>query len=598
MTPPRRPAVRRTAGFAFTALLLTATAGVRAADNALALADIRSAITYLVNKEMSAKDVVGLSLALVDDQKIIWAEGFGFADKERRRPAHADTMYAVGDLSQLLTATAVLQWVDRDAAALDQPIQRHVPEFFMRTRDGQPHAITVRQLLSHHAGLPAMHLRGMWTPAPEPLATFVARLKNETAPFPPNLFHAPSFPGYDVLGRLIEKHCGQSFARCLKEHTLEPLGMKHATFQIDSIKNDSYAMHYWSGKPVPSQVVRDVPASGLASSATELAHLAQMLFAQGRYNGRQVLSARSAQEMLHAQNTKVALDLGNHVALPWRLAGVRFAEARTVAWLNNESPFARGRMLLVPEHKLAVVVLTNCSGSTPAVEKISERLMELVLQARKLPPAPAAVPTLTASASPLHRDDVVGHYATKLGLISVSATGQHYQARLLGRTVALRPAGDGLLAPQYHLLGFIPIPLEALKEARLSIARVGGQPHAVAYYRQQTRRLGDRIQPVTLNAAWQRRLGEYTAMERDPLLNLVKMHNVRLAHNDGILQFRYRIPGWLGLMVSIPVRPVSDTELVVEGTGWLMGDSVQVVPRQGQEALRYSGYEFRQVGRP
>ena len=73
------------------------------------------------------------------------------------------------------------------------------------------------------------------------------------------------------------------------------------------------------------------------------------------------------------------------------------------------------------------------------------------------------------------------------------------------------------------------------------------------------------------------------------------MGNVALVHSDGLLYFRYRVPGWLGLVANVAVKPVSDTELVVSGTGWLMGETVRVVQRE-VETLRYSGYEFRRIG--
>ena len=60
----------------------------------------------------------------------------------------------------------------------------------------------------------------------------------------------------------------------------------------------------------------------------------------------------------------------------------------------------------------------------------------------------------------------------------------------------------------------------------------------------------------------------------------------------------YRVPGWLGLTANVPVRPVSDTELVLEGTGWLLGETVQVVQHDGREHLRYSGYELQLLARP
>lgn len=597
---PNRRCGLRLAGF----LLLLVCAAPRAfAAETVAIgtderAVIKHAVSELIRKEMKAKDVAGLSIALVEDQKIAWAEGFGYADRARRRPARAETLYSTGGLSMLFTATALLQFADQGTIDLDQPVKKYLPEFSIRTRFAQAPAITPRHLLAHLSGLPAMHFRNMWAPKPEPLAAFVARLKDETVANPPGHVFSPSFPGYDVLGRVIETSCGQAFAACLQERLFAPLGMQRSTFNAERAERALLATHYWSEKPVDSVVVRDVPAAGLVSSVSDLAHFVQMLFADGKLDGKQILKPRSVQEMLRVQNAAVALDLDTRVGLGWRLSGVRFPQAATVAWLNNESPFARGRMLIVPEHKLGVIVLTNSSGSSEAVEKISERLAELVLQQRK--PLPPAEPRLavTAASAPQKREDIVGHYATALGLISVKADGGRYRAQMLGKTLDLKMQPEGLLAPEYRFLGLIPIPISVLKEARLTTTRVGGKHIAVAYYRNQAHRLGERIEPVRLSAAWRKRLGEYQVVERDPLLDLMKLGNVALAHSDGLLYFRYRVPGWLGLVAKVAVRPVSDTELIIAGTGWLMGETVQVVQREGKEALRYSGYEFRRVGSP
>lgn len=130
----------------------------------------------------------------------------------------------------------------------------------------------------------------------------------------------------------------------------------------------------------------------------------------------------------------------------------------------------------------------------------------------------------------------------------------------------------------------------------MTTTKVSGRHLAVAYYRNQAHRLGERIAPVQLSALWRKRLGNYQPVERDPLLELIKFGSVALVHADGLLYFRYRVPGWLGLTANVPVRPVSDTELVIEGTGWLLGETVQVVQHDGKEHLRYSGYELRRIG--
>ena len=570
-----------------------------AADPDAGLASIRAAISALIRKEMQAHDVIGLSIALVDDRNIAWSEGFGYADRIRRIPAAADTLYVTGGLSQLFTATAVLQLAEQGAIGLDRPVRDALPEFSIRSRFRNAPPITPRNLLSQHAGLPAMHFKGMLAANPEPLARFVAGLRDEYTAFPPNEVFSPSFPGYDVLGRLVEVKCAQPFADCLQAHVLAPLAMTHSTFDAERADRAHLAVNYWNKKPVEMLRLRDVPAAGLVSSVNDLGHFVQMLFDGGRFDGKPVLKPQSIAEMLRAQNANVPLDLDTRVGLAWRLSGVRFPQARQVAWLNNDSPYARGRILILPEQKLGVIVLTNCSGSSEVAERISERLLQLVLQERKLPNVPAAHHTaLTAIKSRPTKEQVRGNYATTLGLITVDGDRARYRAEMFGKTLNLNPQPEGLYAPEYRFLGLIPIPISVLKEVRLTTAEIGGHQVVVAYYREHAHRIGEKIGPVRLSEAWLRRLGTYQVADRDPLLDLVKLGNVALDYTDGALYFRYRVPGWLGLVANIPVRPVSDTELVIDGTGWLMGETIQAVQRDGRDYLRYSGYDFRRVGAP
>lgn len=579
-------------------VLLLPAAG-RAAEPDAGLASIRAAMSELIRKEMQAHDVIGLSIALVDDQKIAWSEGFGYADRDRQIPARADTLYSVGGLSQLFTATAVLQLNEQGVIGLDRPVRDVLPEFSIRSRFRNAAAITPRNLLSQHAGLPAMHFKNMLAANPEPLARFVASLKDEYTAFPPNEVFSPSFPGYDVLGRLVEEKCAKPFADCMQARVLNPLGMERSTFDMDHADRAQTAVNYWNKKPLTGVKVRDLPAAGLVSSATDLSHFVQMLFAGGRFDGKPVLKPQSIAEMLRVQNAQVPLDLDTRVGLAWRLSGVRFPQARQVAWLNNDSPYARGRLLILPEQKLGVIVLTNCSGSSEVAERISERLLQLVLQERKLPNVVAPHHTALTAATPRPTSEQVrGNYATNLGLIAVSGDRARYRAEMFGKALNLNPQPEGLYAPEYRFLGLIPIPISVLKEVRLTTANIEDHQVVIAYYRDHAHRIGEKIDPVRLSDAWLRRLGTYQVADRDPLLDLVKLGNVALAYTDGLLYFRYRVPGWLGLVANIPVRPVSDTELVIDGTGWLMGETIQATRRDGRDDLRYSGYEFRRVGSP
>src|SRR5690349_20899871 len=83
----------------------------------------------LVTHEVADKRLPALSVALVDDQKVVWAAGFGFQDRDRKIPATAETVYRVGSVSKLFTDVAVMQLVEEGKLDLDAPVAKYIPEF-------------------------------------------------------------------------------------------------------------------------------------------------------------------------------------------------------------------------------------------------------------------------------------------------------------------------------------------------------------------------------------------------------------------------------------------------------------------------------------
>lgn len=87
-----------------------------------------------IQDEMSRNKIVGMSIALVHDGRIVWAEGFGSADKEKGIPAKSNTVYMIGSTSKTLTTAALLNLYDRGLVLLDEPVRTYLPEFTMANR--------------------------------------------------------------------------------------------------------------------------------------------------------------------------------------------------------------------------------------------------------------------------------------------------------------------------------------------------------------------------------------------------------------------------------------------------------------------------------
>src|SRR5262249_37552335 len=114
-------------------------------------AEAVAALRQLIEREAADKHLPAVSIALVDDQRVIWAQGFGFEDPEAKKPATAETVYRVGSVSKLFTDIAVMQLVEQGKLDLDAPVTKYLPDFKPHDPFGKP--ITLRQMMAHRSGL-------------------------------------------------------------------------------------------------------------------------------------------------------------------------------------------------------------------------------------------------------------------------------------------------------------------------------------------------------------------------------------------------------------------------------------------------------------
>ncbi|HYC42513.1 MAG TPA: serine hydrolase domain-containing protein [Noviherbaspirillum sp.] len=226
-------------------------------------------VTRLIQHRMKAHSLVGLSIVLVDDQKVVWAEGFGHADKERNIPATADTAYRVGSISKLFTATAAMQLAEQGRMDIDKPLQTYLPAFSIKSRFPDSAPVTPRHLMTHHSGLPGDVIRGMWNPNPESFTGVVEKIRDEYTANPPGYVWAYSNVGVTLLGHAIQNVYGENFSTGMARRVLRPLGMRDASFSARP-EGSQMARAYRDGVASDDPPLRDVPAGGLNASAADL----------------------------------------------------------------------------------------------------------------------------------------------------------------------------------------------------------------------------------------------------------------------------------------------------------------------------------------
>ena len=305
-------------------------------------APVAEALSKFVHHEMEDKKLPAFSLALVDDQQVVWAQGFGYADPDKKTPASPETVYRIGSVSKLFTDIGVMQLVERGELDLDAPIQKYLPDF-------QPHNpfhkdITLRQLMSHRAGLLREPPVGNYfDPSELSLSAMVHSLNDTTLVYPPESHTKYSNAGVATVGYVLEKHSGQPFAGYLRHAVLEPMGLRNSAFQPEPELIARLAKAYmWSYDGLQFQAPKFelgmAPAGCMYSTVLDLGRFLSVLFNQGQGPNGRVLQAATLEKMWTPQfvkpDEKSGFGIGFYVS---QLDGHRIVARRRHLWIRHAS---------------------------------------------------------------------------------------------------------------------------------------------------------------------------------------------------------------------------------------------------------------------
>jgi len=608
MQSDRRTASGRLAGFVHTFLwagLLLGCASSIHRPEPIAHGDYEAVRRYasaLIREEIDRAGIAGMSIALVDDQRVVWAEGFGYADREEQIPASADTVYRVGSITKLFTATAAMQLAEAGKIDIDRPVSAVLPGFSMRSRFAGAGPVTPRLLMTHHSGLPSDILHGFTQAHPASLAETEQELRNTWLAYPPGQLWSYSNVGFSLLGRIVEVAAGEPYAQHLDDAIFRPLGMHSTWISSEISTRPGSAKGYRNGHTQDDFILRDVPAGGMNSTVRDLSRFLSMVFADGRAGGRQIIRPETLHEMLRVQNADNPLDLTYQIGLAWALGPVGdlvLPEGELIAQHTGGTITFHSQLIALPKSKLGIVVLSNSQAARTVVGKVAHAVLKAAYEA-KTGIRPPERNERTADRRPLSPELMhawEGEYATGLGYARVYRRNDEMRADFMGWTFEATERERGVLGLRFLLLGLVPIEPGELGQLGLLRADVGGHALIGASFGPQRLVVGEKIEPVPIPKAWLDRVGPYEISDSDRsgffvpkgittdgrylFLNLEVKHTV--------------IPN---ATLRLPLQPISDDAAVVRGLGRGLGEVVTAVSEGGQIRIKYSGYLMRKEGEP
>jgi len=313
--------------------------------------------------------VMGLSVAVVRDNKIIYAQSFGAKSRENNTPLTNDCIFRIASISKSFSATSIMQLAERKKLSIDQDVSELIG-FKVRNPKFPETVITLRLMMSHLSSInDSQGYFSLDAINPEKNPNWAKSYSH----YEPGKGYAYCNLNFNMIGAIIEKISGERFDQYVIKHVLDPLGL-YGGYDVDGLDKSRFASIYEyradSSKFILSESAyasraKDIsnyamgyttpvfsPTGGMKISATDLAQYMMMHNNLGKYKGKRIISKKSAQQM----QTALSEEEGYGFAIE---TTSKMIPGKTMKGHTGVAYGLFSAMFFHPEEKFGIVVISN-----------------------------------------------------------------------------------------------------------------------------------------------------------------------------------------------------------------------------------------------
>ncbi|MFQ6113550.1 MAG: serine hydrolase [bacterium] len=330
--------------------------------------DLKHLDTY-IEESRREWEIPGVAVAIVKDDSIIFARGYGVRELGKKEKVDAHTIFAVASNTKAFTAALLGMLVEEGKISWDDRVTDYLREFQLYdpyvTRE-----ITIRDLLTHRSGLPRFGGDHLWIGSSKSRAEILHRIRylQPNAPFRAKYQYQNIM--FVAAGQIIPAVTGTSWDEFIEQRIFVPLGMSESCTSVRDLrnrKNVATPHEVVGGKLLPIEydnVDNVAPAGAVNSNVVEMAQWMRLNLNQGVYNGKQILSQQIIREMQSVQmpipiSTSREKMFGTHFlgyGFGWLLFD--YKGHKVVSHSGGLSGMI-SLQTLIPDENLGVIILTN-----------------------------------------------------------------------------------------------------------------------------------------------------------------------------------------------------------------------------------------------
>jgi CubicO group peptidase (beta-lactamase class C family) len=323
--------------------------------------ELEAFIDKIVTEEMDRQHIPGAEFVFVKDGKIFFSKGYGFANLEKQQPVVPEqTIFRIGSISKVFTATAVVQLADRGRLKLHTDVNRYLKK--LKVPATFPEPVTPAHLITHTAGFDEIR-PGTQGPSAEsvlPLADFLSTRLKRVSPAGETI--AYSTYGITLAGLLVEEVSGISFETYLAKNIWKPLSMNRTSITVPAASKNDLALGYeyvnGVNQPQAYEWYHTTPASSINSTAIDMARFMIAQLQNGRLGPARIMTERAARDMQRQHAT-------GHPGMPGVTYGFfedNYQGLRILEHGGNTAGFS-AQLVLLPEKNAGFFMVNHHENS-------------------------------------------------------------------------------------------------------------------------------------------------------------------------------------------------------------------------------------------
>ncbi len=518
-------------------------------------------------KELKDKHVSNTSYAVFSKDSVIFQDNFSTTNAK----TNADTPFLIGSVTKVFTAVAIMQLYEQGKIDIDKPVSDYVPDFNIKQRFPASAPITIRSVLTHHAGIPADSYLHKFSKKSHDFNEILPYLNSQYTCYPVGKIRAYSNLGYALLGILVEQVSGMKYEDYMVKNIFEPLKMKSSGLYVDYKAQKNIALSYDNnGAQKTEYPLLDKPAGAIFSTANDM-----MKFCRSFIDGKQkLLKSGTIDQMFQLQNRENLLDLDHRSAICFNFKNKAYEIGRIFEH-GGATMYHRAQIIIAPDAGLAAVMLSDSPNGKDNAWKLDEQMMVEYCRYNNIYPGKNFNSEKLMQFTPISSKNLKsyeGSYAMPGMVCRFEWKNEHLSPTINDQNFYLTQHDSNSFIPAKRFMGI----MFKSKKMYFLLEEIEGEKHFIqAMEWGGLSIIGTKTVPKPIPDLWKKRIGNYSIANAE-IDDAETIENMNISIENGFIVLKYGFNPEMsfGQNATVALDLKNENEAFVLGYGRGGGESV------------------------